>query len=416
MNIKLLFGHRVFKNFLYLNFTQLLNYLFPFITFPYISRIFLPESYGLLITATSIAAYLGLLTDFGFNLSATRDLAKVIPDKIQVSRIFNEILTAKIVLYLFFICTFGLFLFFNQRYHQQIWLFGFILIGVFGNVIFPTWYFQATNTMDKIAKLNFLSRLIGLGCLFIFIHNNNDLILFVLLNSIISLTIGVFAFITVIRNDSIQFQLGCSTHKFFEILSGSFASFTAVLLVSFYTTFNSLLLSWFCNYKDVAIYGVADKIIGIILTVQGVLIQSIFPTVTAEGNRNKIKSKVIKLFKYNLLLGILACLFINLGAPIIIHILAGHRYDLSIPVLRILSLVPIILAFSSSLSTYCFALKVERYQVYAYLVGVIYCITANLFFIREYSYFAVSVNFILCEVMSLIILLLFILLYTNGKE
>lgn len=411
---KRLWRHQLFKNFIYLNFTQLLNYLFPFITFPYISRIFSPESYGLIITATSIAAYLGLLTDFGFNLSATRDLSKVISNKNEVTKIFNHVITAKIILFICFFCVFIIFLFFSNHYHQHFWIFFLSLIGVFGNVVFPTWYFQARNTMDRIAKLNFASRIIGVTCLFIFIHSDADLVLFVLINSMISLFVGGAAIVLVIRNDVIRVRLGCSIYTFFEILRSGFASFTAVLLVSFYTTFNSLLLSWFCNYKDVAIYGVADKIIGIIITIQGVLIQSIFPSVTAENNGNKIKSKVIKLFKFNLLLGILACLFVNLAAPIIVYVLSGHRYDSSIPVLRILSLVPIILAFSSSLSTYCFALKIERYQVYAYLVGVVYCIAANLLFIRKYSYFAVSINFILCEIISL--LLLFILLAKYYRQ
>lgn len=403
---KNLWGHKLFKNFIYLNFTQLLNYLFPFITFPYISRIFLPESYGLIITATSFAAYLGMLTDFGFNLSATRDLSKVISDKDEVTKIFNQILTTKIILFICFFCVFTIFLFSSNRYHQHFWIFCLSLIGVFGNVIFPTWYFQAKNTMDRIAKLNLISRLIGIICLFTFIHRDEDLVLFVVINSLISFFIGVSAILLITRNDSLRVRLGCSAYKFFEILRRGFASFTAVLLVSFYTTFNSILLSWFCNYRDVAIYGVADKVIGIVLTIQGVLIQSVFPSITSEVDHNVIKEKAKKLFKYNLILGVIVCLFVNSIAPIIIHILAGNRYDGSIPVLRILSLVPIIMAFSSSLSTYCFALKAERYQVYAYFVGVIFCISSNLVFIQKYTYFAVSINFILCEVISLILLLI----------
>ncbi len=407
MKFKNLWNHRLFKNFVYLNFTQLLNYVFPFITFPYISRIFLPENYGLIVTTTSIAAYLGLLTDFGFNLSATRDLAKVISDKASVNKIFNEIITAKIILFLCFFIAFITFLFLSGRYHQHFIIFCMGLIGVFGNVLFPTWYFQAKNTMDRIAKLNLISRVIGVICLFAFVHSDADVVLFISLNSLISIAIGIAAISIVVNNDSLSVNLGCSIATFYRIIQNGFASFTVVLLVSFYTTFNSILLSWFCSYKDVAIYGVADKIIGIVLTVQGVLIQSVFPSVVSEASSDIIKVKVKKLFKYNLILGILVCLFINFAAPVIIYILAGQRYDTSIPVLRILSLVPIILAFSSSLSTYCFALKVERYQVYAYLTGLIFCIASNLIFIREYTYFAVSINFILCEIISL--LLLFIL-------
>lgn len=399
----------VFRNFVYLNLTQVINYIFPFVTFPYVSRIFSQDNYGLIITATAFASYLGLFTDFGFNLSATRDIAKEAKENsLAINRIFNSVITAKIVLYFVFLIPLCGFIFISDKYSRHASIFMWYFAGVFGNLLFPTWYFQATNNMQNIAKFNLLSRVLGVLLLFLIVRNNDDLLNFAIMNAVISLIIGVLAIYIVISKYHIHLKLSFKFTALLVTIKEGFASFTAVLLISFYTTFNSLLLSWFCGYKDVAIYGVADKIIGIVLTVQGALIQAVYPSITAEEQGSIIKHKTLKLFRYNIFLGVMICVFLNLFAPLIIHIFTGHKYDLSIPVLRILSLVPIIMAFSSALSTYCFALKKERYQVYAYIIGVIYCIMANLILIKNYTYFAVSYNYLLCEIISLFALYLFI--------
>lgn len=398
----------VFRNFLYLNLTQIINYTFPFITFPYISRIFSQDNYGLIITATAFSSYLGLFTDFGFNLSATRDIAKKSKENpLAVNQIFNNIITAKITLYFISVIPLCCFILISDKYSMHASIFMWYFVGVFGNLLFPTWYFQATNNMQNIAKFNLLSRILGVLLLFLIVRSNDDLLSFAIMNAVISLIIGVLSIYIVISKYQITFKLSFNLNSFIITIKEGFASFTAVLLISFYTTFNSLLLSWFCSFKDVAVYGVADKIIGIVLTIQGALIQAVYPAITAEEQALVIKYKTLKLFRYNLFLGVVICGILNLFAPLIIHVFTGHKYDLSIPVLRILSLVPIIMAFSSALSTYCFALKQESYQVYAYFVGVIYCLIANLVLIKQYTYFAVSYNYLLCELISLFILYVF---------
>lgn len=416
INFRKQVSNTVFKNFIYLNLTQVINYVFPFITFPYISRIFSQDNYGLIITATAFASYLNLFTDFGFNLSATRDIAKKAKEcSFAVNQIFNKVITAKIFLYFISVIPLCCFILVSDKYSVHASIFLWYFAGVFGNLLFPTWYFQATNSMQNITKFNLLGRTLGVLLLFLIVRNNQDLLNFAIMNAVISLIIGVLSIYIVISKYGIHLKLSFKLADFLITLKDGFASFTAVLLISFYTTFNSLLLSWFCSYKDVAIYGVADKIIGIVLTVQGGLIQAVYPSITAEEQPSVIKHKTLKLFRYNFVLGIVICGMLNLFAPLIIHLFTGHKYDLSIPVLRILSLVPIVLAFSSALSTYCFAMKNERYQVLAYFVGVIYCIVANLTLIKHYTYFAVSYNYTICELISLFVLYIFLKFKVSNK-
>ena len=74
---------------------QLANYAMPLITLPWLTRTLGPDGFGRLSFCTAINAYLVLLCDFGFNLSATRDIAVHSHDKLERSRIFWTTLTAK---------------------------------------------------------------------------------------------------------------------------------------------------------------------------------------------------------------------------------------------------------------------------------------------------------------------------------
>ena len=63
----------IVKNYVALLFIQGANFILPLIILPYLVRVLGSEKYGLVMIAQSVALFLTIVVDFGFNISATND-------------------------------------------------------------------------------------------------------------------------------------------------------------------------------------------------------------------------------------------------------------------------------------------------------------------------------------------------------
>src|ERR1700731_1673800 len=88
----------IVRNTLMLALAQASVYLIPLVTTPYIARVLGAEHYGLLGIASNIIGNLLIFTDWGFSLSATREVARNAKDPHALRKIFWETLAAKSLL------------------------------------------------------------------------------------------------------------------------------------------------------------------------------------------------------------------------------------------------------------------------------------------------------------------------------
>ena len=80
------------KNAIYNIIRNLMNIIFPIISFPYASRILMPEGMGKVNFANSIIEYFSLIALLGIKTYASRECAKIRDDKEKLSKTAKEIL------------------------------------------------------------------------------------------------------------------------------------------------------------------------------------------------------------------------------------------------------------------------------------------------------------------------------------
>ena len=162
------------KNYSSLSLVQLSNYILPLITLPYLTRVLGTTNFGLVIMAQATMIYLTLLTDYGFNLSATKTIAKHQNNPKKVSEIFSTVMSIKCTLLVVgftilvgLIQTIPLF-----QAHSTLFYASFLI--VLGNTFLPTFIFQGLEKMTFIAGFNFIAKVGFTGLIFMLIQSPND--------------------------------------------------------------------------------------------------------------------------------------------------------------------------------------------------------------------------------------------------
>ena len=143
------------ENFLSLSVLKILGYVFPLLTIPYLARVIGLDKFGELAFASSVIVFFQTLVDFGFNYTATRDVAKNKANLQLVSKIYSTVLVARIILLI--ISFLLLLLLINLvpllKENEIILLLTFTY--VVGYVLFPEWIFQALEKMKFITFKKF---------------------------------------------------------------------------------------------------------------------------------------------------------------------------------------------------------------------------------------------------------------------
>ena len=186
-------GKTVFANFGYLTLLQIAGYVFPLISMPYLARVIGTDGFGKIAFASAVVVWFQTVTDWGFNLTATRDVAQHRDDKEKVSQIFSNVLWSRCLLMLIsgFILLLLVAIVPYFRENAVVILITFLMIP--GYILFPDWMFQAIEKMKYTTIFNLLMKLLFTVAVFIFIHKKEDYIIQPLLSTIGYLICGIGA-------------------------------------------------------------------------------------------------------------------------------------------------------------------------------------------------------------------------------
>lgn len=345
---KLSANRKLFENFTSLSILQFSNYLIPFITFPYLVRVLGPSKFGLINFAAAFTAYFGLITDYGFDLSGTRQISVHRDDREKISSIFSSVLTVKISLFLISSVFFFLLLFTFPKFRSDAAVYLLSYAALPGSVIFPVWYFKGTEKMKYLTVFNLAVKIMVMILIFSFVRDEADYYYVVAFNSAGSVLMGVFSLVFIVRRFEVKFALPSFSDILYQLKEGWYV-FVSVLSVSLYTTSNIFILGLFADSRIVGYFAAADKIRSAALSFLDAAAQSVFPHVSLLFSRSRQSGLafVRKLLRYTSIYTFVLCLAVFIFAEDIIRIVLGEAYGPSVPVLRIVAFLPFIISLSN---------------------------------------------------------------------
>ncbi|BAM69542.1 polysaccharide biosynthesis protein [Methanothermobacter sp. CaT2] len=328
---------RVLDNIVSLTGIQMVQYLLPLVTFPYLTRVLGPANFGKVAFAVAFITYFQLLTDYGFNLSATREISINREDPRKVSCIYSSVMVTKTILMCITFILMLIVVLSIGRFRSDLLLYLFTYGLVLGNLLFPVWFFQGVERMRYISILRIVSSLIYTALIFIVVRSPSDYLYVPLLTSAGYIAVGVYSQRIVTREFDVKFTLpGISDIR--RQLEEGWHLFISTLAISLYTTSNRFILGLLTGPAVVGYYAVAEDITKALQGLVSPISQAIYPYFAKVHSEDKKRAR-LELRKMLLIMGVLtfiASLVIALLAPLIVGILAGPKYAESIHLLQIL--------------------------------------------------------------------------------
>ena len=342
------------SNFVWLSALQVASYIFPLITMPYLARVIGVDGFGKIAFASAIMVWIQTIADWGFNLTATRDVAQNKNDVNKVSEIFSNVLWARCFLAFVSFAVLLLLIFIVPKFYENrvVILVTFLMIP--GHILFPDWFFQAMERMKYTTILNVIMKLVFTLAVFIFIKDKKDYILQPLFTSLGFVVSGIIALYIIIKKWNVKL------HKpNWENIKYTIKSTTDVfinhLAPNLYNSFSTVLLGFFGGGIANGIYDGGVKFFNIGNQFLNIFTRTFFPFLSRKPNKH---SQFIPL---SLSVSVLMSLSLFILAPWLVDIMLSSEFSDSMVVMRVLSISYIFLSLTEIYgSCYLIVNKKER--------------------------------------------------------
>lgn len=240
------------------------TFIFPLITFPYISRILLPEGTGKVSFATSIVSYFAMIAQLGIPTYGIRACAKVRDNKKELSKTVHEIFTINIVMSTIAYVLFVIALCVIPKLSTDKVLMIIVSLTIFFNTIGMSWLFGSLEKYKYITIQSILFKFIALIAMFVLIHQQSDYVIYGGISIFASSASNVCNFIY--AHKFVDFHQK-QRYEYRKHLKPILVFFAMSCATTIYTNLDTVMLGFINGDAEVGFYNAAVKIKSILVCV-----------------------------------------------------------------------------------------------------------------------------------------------------
>jgi PST family polysaccharide transporter len=318
------------------------NYILPFAAVPYLVRVLGPADYGLIAFAQALTVYFATAVDYGFNLSATRDVALLRGDKAALAELLGCVLTIKLVFAAAGFVVVAALSIFVAPFDRNPALFMLSYAAVVGSVLFPVWLFQGLESMKLMSWLSIAGRVISVAGIFIFVRHSQDILWAGFFQSSALLFAGVPGLMCLWTQAGVRVGKPQWRHLR-KTLSDGWEAFLATASITLFTNTNVFVLGLLAPPEIVGYYAGASKLILALNGLFGPINQAVYPHVTRlfVQSRRAGFQFMRKIIAFQTGLALVSCVVLFVCAGVVVRIVLGPAYGPSTLLLRIMIFLPL---------------------------------------------------------------------------
>ena len=175
------------------------QFVFPLITFPYVSRILLPIGTGKVSFATSIVSYFTLFAQLGIPTYGIRACAKVRDNREELSKMVQELFIINLMMSALAYVVYFAAIYYVPRFRQDKDLFLIVGLTIFFNAIGMEWLYKALEQYTYITVRSIIFKFIAIVAMFLMVHEQSDYVIYGGISILASSASNIFNFFHIHR-------------------------------------------------------------------------------------------------------------------------------------------------------------------------------------------------------------------------
>lgn len=380
------------------------SFIFPLITFPYVSRILMPSGVGKVNFATSVINYFSMIAQLGIPTYGIRACARVRDDREKLTRTAHELLFINIVMSI--ISYLGLFiaLLTVPRLQSERLLYVIVSFTIILTTIGMEWIYKALEQYTYITVRSLIFKFISVVAMLLLIHSKSDYLLYGAISIFAASASNIFNFINVHKYIGLR---PVGNYNVRQHLKPVMIFFSMSVATTVYTNLDTVMLGFMKNDAEVGYYTAAVKIKNILVSIVTSLGTVLLPRASyyiQKGEIDQFKFLSKKALNFVCLLATPLVIYFILYAKQGIFLLSGKAYGPAVLPMQLIMFTVLFIGMSNITGIQILVpLGYERIVLYSVISGAITDLVINFILIPELASSGAAIGTLVAEAVVLIV-------------
>lgn len=385
------------------------QFIFPLITFPYISRILLPIGTGKVFFATSVISYFAMFAQLGIPTYGIRACACVRDDKEKLSRMTQELFIINTIMSTIVYGVFFLGLAMIPHFKSEKTLFIIISTTILFNTIGMEWLYKALEEYTYITFRSIAFKFIALIAMFLLVYKQSHYVVYGGISIFAASASNILNFFNSRKFIHIK---PIWKYDFKQHLRPIIIFFAMACATTIYTNLDTVMLGFMKTDEEVGYYSAAVKIKTILVNIITSLGTVLLPRASyyvEHGLKEDFYRIARKAINFVVLFATPLLLYFMLFAKEGIIFLSGSAYGGSILPMQIIMPTLLLIGFTNIMGIQILVpLGKEKVVMNSVITGAVVDLIINIFLIPRMASAGAAIGTLVAEAVVWIIQYMFI--------